>query len=98
MPPLTLTFEPKINRDHLLVMTNQHVKYKHSVMNGIKDNQRKSFGLPTDRQTDISKTIYPLFFEGGHKNIGQYIYNGIFKGGHKNIGQYIYNGIPMCFK
>ncbi|KAH3801128.1 hypothetical protein DPMN_154774 [Dreissena polymorpha] len=22
---------------------------------------------PTDRQTDMSKAIYPLFFEGGHK-------------------------------
>ena len=23
----------------------------------------------TDRPTDISKTIYPIFFEGGHNNI-----------------------------
>ena len=33
--PLTLTFDPKINRGHLLVMTNLHVKYKDSVINGI---------------------------------------------------------------
>ena len=43
-----------------------------TVINGILDNQRKPFGLltdrqtdrPTDRQTDISKTIYPIFFVG----------------------------------
>jgi hypothetical protein len=23
---------------------------------------------PTDRQTDMCKAIYPLFFEGGHNN------------------------------
>ena len=36
--PLTLTFNlvtPKINTGHLLVMTNLHVKYKHSVTNSI---------------------------------------------------------------
>ena len=48
-------------------MTNLHVKYEDSVINGIWDNQRKPLGLPTDRPTDISKTIYPLFLEGGHK-------------------------------
>jgi len=25
---------------------------------------------PTDRRTDMCKTIYPLFFEGGHKYLG----------------------------
>ena len=46
--PLTLTFDPKINSGHLLVMSNLHVKYEDSVMNSIEDNQRKPFGLPTD--------------------------------------------------
>ena len=27
--------DPKINRGHLLAMTNQHVKYEDSVINGI---------------------------------------------------------------
>ena len=57
--------DPKINRGHLLVIINQHIKYEDSVMKGIQNNQRKPSGLPTDQQTDISKTIYPLFFEGG---------------------------------
>ena len=30
-----LTFDPKINRGYLLVMTNLHVKYEDSVINGI---------------------------------------------------------------
>ena len=33
--PLTLTFDPKINRGHLLVIINQHVKYEDSVKDGI---------------------------------------------------------------
>jgi hypothetical protein len=48
-------------------------------MKTFQDNQRKPCSLPTDRQTDgptgrqtdISKTIYPLFFEGGHKNLSE---------------------------
>ena len=38
----------------------KHVKYEDSMINGIQDNQRN---------TDISKTINTLFFEGGDKNI-----------------------------
>ncbi|KAH3837017.1 hypothetical protein DPMN_110395 [Dreissena polymorpha] len=30
----------------------------------------------TDRQTDMSKAIYPLFFEGGHKNQTGYHWDG----------------------
>ena len=52
-----------MNRGHLLVRTNLHVKYEDLEMYGFQDNQRKSSGL----LTDISKTIYPLFFEGRHK-------------------------------
>ena len=63
--------DPKINRGHLLVMTSLHVKYEDSVIKGIIDNQRKPFGLPTNIQTNISKTIYPHFFEGGHKNLSR---------------------------
>jgi hypothetical protein len=40
---VTLTFEPKINRVHLLVMINQYVKYENFVMNTFQDNQRKPF-------------------------------------------------------
>ena len=39
--PLTLTFDPKIN--HLLDMTNLHVKY---------EDRDKPFGLQTDQPTD----------------------------------------------
>ena len=35
-------------------------------MNSFENNQRKPFSLQTDRPTNISKTIYPHFFEGGH--------------------------------
>jgi hypothetical protein len=27
---------------------------------------------PTDKQTDMSKAIYPLFFEGGHNNYDKF--------------------------
>ena len=45
MPP-DLDLSPsdsKINRGHLLVMTNQHVKYEDFVVYSIQDNQRKPF-------------------------------------------------------
>ena len=45
---MTLTFDPKSIRGHLLVITNLHAKDEDSVINGIQDNQRKPFGLPTD--------------------------------------------------
>jgi hypothetical protein len=47
-------------------MTNQYVKYEDFVISSFKVNQWKPCGLPTDRPTDISKTIYSL--EGGHTN------------------------------
>ena len=53
---------PKINEAYLLDMANLDVKYENFVVNGFQDNQRKPYGLPTD----ISKTIYPIFFERGH--------------------------------
>jgi len=44
------------------------VKYESPVKNSLKDNNLKPFGLTTEEQTDrptnISKTICPLFFEG----------------------------------
>ena len=52
-------------------MSNLHVKYEESVMNGFQD---KPFGLLTNIPTEISKTIYPLFFDGGIK-----IYENIIK-------------------
>jgi hypothetical protein len=33
--------DSKINRGHLLVMNNQHVKYKDFVINSFQDNERK---------------------------------------------------------
>ena len=45
--PQTLTFDlvihPKINKAHLLVMTNLYVKYEDFVIYSIQDNQRKPF-------------------------------------------------------
>ena len=35
--------DPKINRGHLLVMTNLHVKYEAFVIYSFQDNQRKPF-------------------------------------------------------
>ena len=62
--PLTLTFDSKLNRGHLLVMNNLHVKYEDTVMvfKIISGNHL------VYQPTYISKTIYPLFFEGGHNN------------------------------
>ena len=60
----------KINRGHLRVMINVPMKFH--------DPRRMRSWLiirqppggrtdrPTDRPTDMSKAIYPLFFEGGH--------------------------------
>ena len=42
--------DPKINRGHSLVITKLHIKYE-DCFNGFQDNQRKPFGLPTDRPT-----------------------------------------------
>ena len=68
-------------------MTNLHVKYEDYEINVIEDNQRKPFGLLTDRHvTDrieterqtLAKQYTPswVFFEGGHKkdNIEKNIY------------------------
>jgi hypothetical protein len=35
--------DPKINRGHLLVMTNQYVKYEDFVMHSFQDNKRTPF-------------------------------------------------------
>ena len=54
----------KINRVHLLVMTNQPTKFE---VPGPKRSQvidRKPFGLPTDRPT-CAKQYTPLLSEGG---------------------------------
>ena len=60
--------DPIINRGHLLVKTNLYVKYEDFVINGFHDNQRKPYGL----QTNISKTIYPLFLEGGEYKVNTF--------------------------
>ena len=68
--------DPNINRVHLLVMTNLHVKYKdfviNFVINGFQDNERKPSGLPTDRhrQTDwqtLAKQYTPSSSKGSIK-------------------------------
>jgi len=54
--------EPKTNRGHANTKINQHVKYESPVINCFQDNDRKPFGLPTDRRTDgptLCKTICP---------------------------------------
>ena len=43
---------PKINRGHLLVMANTHVKYEDFEIHCFHDNQRKPYGLLTDQLTD----------------------------------------------
>ena len=50
----------RINRGHLLVRTNLHIKYESFVINGFKDNQRKPFGLPT-----LAKQYTPSSSKGG---------------------------------
>jgi len=71
-----LLSEPKINRVFDLTKTNQHMKYESSVINSSQDNGRKPFGLPTngrtDRPTDISKTICPLFYKGIKIEVSKY--------------------------
>jgi hypothetical protein len=42
MSPMTLTFDPKINRGDLLVMTNQYVKYEDFVINTNQDDKLTS--------------------------------------------------------
>ena len=51
---MTLTFnptEPKINRDHVLIETNPHVKYEGSAINGSQDIERKR-SVTADGRTD----------------------------------------------
>ena len=60
----------KINREHLLSMTNVCMKFQKAGPNQILviDLTRKYDGR-TDRETDRQvKSNIPLFFEGGHKN------------------------------
>jgi hypothetical protein len=37
-----VTFDPKINRGHLLVMTDQYIKYDDFVINSNQDNKVNS--------------------------------------------------------
>ena len=66
--------DPKINRGHLLVMTNLNVKYEHwrMVFKIISGNHLvyRPTDRPTNRHTDINKTIYPLFY--GIKSLSNY--------------------------
>jgi hypothetical protein len=56
---VTLTFDPKINSGHLLVMTNHHTKFEVPRPKGSLVIDRKPFGLWTDK----CKAMYPHFFE-----------------------------------
>jgi hypothetical protein len=53
-------FDPKIIRDHLLVMNNPHTEF---------EGPRSKNSLVMDRPSNKSKAIYPHFFEMGHNNI-----------------------------
>ena len=61
--------DPKIDREHLLSMTNVFMKFEkpgpHQTLvidwTSLYTMDRKTEGL-----MDISKAIYPLFVEGGH--------------------------------
>ena len=62
---------PKIQRGHLPVMNNLPMRFhdprpKRSQVIILKPFDIRTDG-PTDRPTDISKTIFPLFSEGRHK-------------------------------
>ena len=61
----------KFNRGHLPVMTNHHIKLEdsQSMSSLVIDQTRFVYGpteRPTIRRTDMCKSIYPLFLEGGH--------------------------------
>ena len=45
--------EPKINRGHLLIMTNLHVKYEDIVINDFQDNQRKPIFIQGHSHLDL---------------------------------------------
>ena len=61
---MTLTFDPKMDRGHLLVMTALQEKYEDYVICGFQDNQQKPSGLPTDRPT-LAKQYTPSSLNGG---------------------------------
>ena len=57
---LPLTFEHvtlKINRDHLLIKGNNCTKFGIDQVKGLKDIERTTHGLQTDRPTDIPPDI-----------------------------------------
>ena len=56
-----LTFDPKINRGHPLVMTNLHVKYEHSVTKSAETIW--STDRPTNRLT-LAKQYTPSSSKG----------------------------------
>jgi hypothetical protein len=59
--------DPKINRGHLLVMTNHHTKFEVPRPKGSLVITRKPFGLRTDGPTDrqVQSNIPPFLRNGG---------------------------------
>jgi len=69
LTPVTLTFDPKINRIPLLSRMEVWTKFEEgrSRRSRVIDRKQKGYRC-TDRPTDMCKPICTLPFEGGHNN------------------------------
>jgi hypothetical protein len=68
------------------------MKYQNNLMKGFQDIERTSSGLLTDRQVQSNM---PLFFEGGHKNVGHHPFRKVIRQNIEFLINFLVNKIGL---